>query len=352
MHYTDTYLTVACGEELKTFHGRIERFLADNGLDIDSRIEKFVLALTGVDSQIAACAGLDRNVVKCVCVDKKYRGSDLSLVVGTEIIKQAVRAGYDDLFLYTKERNVKRFTGWGFSSLISTPEGVTFMEYNERKFEDYLNSLKLMKKLGKYIGSVVMNANPFTNGHRYLVEQAAKECDWVHVFMVKEDVSVFPYIDRLTLVKDGLADIKNVIVHGGSNYIVSHATFPQYFIKDKDQVNQQASAVDALMFRQYIAPSLGISVRYVGTEPIDETTRMYNCVLKEYLESPSGTTSPVKLREIKRIEYNGSVISASRVRALMQARNTQDMEALVPQSTYEFIEKRLMNHNNSKEFLL
>lgn len=46
----------------------------------------------------------------------------------------------------------------------------------------------------------MMNANPFTNGHRYLIQQAAAQCDWLHLFLVKEDSSRFPYEDRLDLV--------------------------------------------------------------------------------------------------------------------------------------------------------
>lgn len=105
------------------------------------------------------------------------------------------------------------------------------------------------------------------------------------------------------------------------------------------------------MFRQYIAPALGISVRYVGSEPIDETTSMYNCVLKEYLELSTGSAPPVELREMKRLECCGSVISASRVRALMKSESIRPIEALVPKNTFVFIEKYLMTSQKQKEFL-
>ncbi|EFA28598.1 ABC transporter, ATP-binding protein, partial [Haemophilus influenzae HK1212] len=38
-------------------------------------------------------------------------------------------------------------------------------------------------------GSIVMNANPFTLGHRYLIEQALQQCDHLHLFIVGEDAS-------------------------------------------------------------------------------------------------------------------------------------------------------------------
>ena len=42
------------------------------------------------------------------------------------------------------------------------------------------------------VAAIVMNANPFTLGHQYLVEKAAAENDLVHLFMVSEDASLFP----------------------------------------------------------------------------------------------------------------------------------------------------------------
>ena len=68
-----------------------------------------------------------------------------------------------------------------------------------------------------------MNANPFTFGHQYLVRLAASQCDWLHVFVVREDVSQFSYRDRYALVKAGVAGIPNLTLHHGSEYMVSRA---------------------------------------------------------------------------------------------------------------------------------
>ena len=67
------------------------------------------------------------------------------------------------------------------------------------------------------------------NGHRYLVETASKENDHVYVFVVSEDVSIFSFSERFKLVKAGVADLPNVIVVPGKEYMVSYATFPAYF---------------------------------------------------------------------------------------------------------------------------
>lgn len=347
--FTDAKLRVVNGMDLKFLWLDIERFLLENELKIDRAIKKFVLATSLDDGRIVASAGLDENVIKCVCVDKKYRGTELSLKVGTEIVKQGLEARYDDLFLYTKQENSKKFRGWGFSPLVEISGAVTFMEYNRNRLSDYLENLSRKKKEGGRVGSVVMNANPFTNGHRYLVERACRECDWVHVFLVKEDVSYFSYQDRLNLVREGLCDIANVIIHEGSDYIVSHVTFPQYFLKDDDQVNQQASAVDALMFRQYIGPALGITVRYVGTEPLDKTTRMYNRVLKKYLSESLCVQKSIQLEEIVRIKCDGKVVSASRVRELIKEHQYESVRPLVPCSTFAFIKQNFMSSDKKKD---
>ena len=43
--------------------------------------------------------------------------------------------------------------------------------------------------------------DPFTNGHLYLVEYAARHCDNLYVFVLSEDKSVFPADVRFSLVE-------------------------------------------------------------------------------------------------------------------------------------------------------
>lgn len=107
------------------------------------------------------------------------------------------------------------------------------MENSACRLQRYAKQLSQLRQPGQKIGSIVMNANPFTRGHQYLVRQAAAQCDWLHLFLVKEDNSRFPYEDRLQLVLSGTEDIGQFTVHPGSEYMISRATFPCYFIKDQ-----------------------------------------------------------------------------------------------------------------------
>lgn len=335
----DAQIDVVDGARLESVRPQLEEFLSVNHLKLDRGVDTFVIAYGSDDGRIVGCAGLDRNIVKCVSVDESFRGSGLSVKIGTEVVKFGLSNGYDDFFLYTKYDNARLFRGWGFSPIIEIPEQVSFMEFNPAKLSSYLDDLRLEKKQGSRVGCVVMNANPFTNGHRYLAEQASKECDWVHIFLVKENASLIPYDDRLALVRAGLSDLSNVIVHAGSNYIISRATFPQYFLKNAAEINEQASAVDALIFRKYIAPTLGIDVRYVGTEPLDQTTAMYNRVLMKYLYTYPYDNRPVKLKEIKRLAYGDAIVSATKVRTLLVERRFDEIGKIVPKTTLAYLEK-------------
>lgn len=70
----------------------------------------------------------------------------------------------------------------------------------KRELADYR---KILSKERFCIGSIVMNCNPFTLGHRYLVEEASRQSDLLYIFVVEEDKSDFPFEDRFNMVKAG-----------------------------------------------------------------------------------------------------------------------------------------------------
>lgn len=55
------------------------------------------------------------------------------------------------------------------------------MENEKDGFSKYLKELNRPEKSYSNVASLVINANPFTNGHLYLVEKAARENDLVHL---------------------------------------------------------------------------------------------------------------------------------------------------------------------------
>ncbi len=177
-------------------------------------------------------------------------------------------------------------------------------------------------------GCIVMNCNPFTLGHRYLIEQAAKQVERLYVMVVKEDCSLFAYTERKAMVEQGVADIENVSVIDGSDYAISRATFPTYFLKRLDDAADTQMLLDLDLFRRHIAPALGATVRFVGTEPTDQLTRRYNQLMHEALKD---------VREINRLEKDGNAVSASRVRRAMEEGDMNTIRQLMPPTTLPYI---------------
>ena len=102
---------------------------------------------------------------------------------------------------------------------------------------------------------------------------------------------------------DGLADVVE-----GSDYQISAATFPTYFLKDLSDAAETQMRLDIDLFGRHIAPALGARVRFVGTEPSDPLTARYNALMKELLPKYG-----VDVVEIPRLTLAGaSTSSASR----------------------------------------
>lgn len=207
-------------------------------------------------------------------------------------------------------------------------------------YVDNLKKIKIDNVEGKK-GCIVMNCNPFTLGHRYLIEESAKKCAVLYIFVVEEDQSVFPFKDRIELVKKGTADLKNVIVIPSGNFIISRTTFQAYFQKEeKNDILIDASG-DINIFASKIAPSLGITVRFAGEEPFDNITNQYNATMRRLLPKFG-----IEFNVIPRKKVSGMVISASRVRALLAKKNFEEIRRIVPDTTYQYLYKKYFNSKN------
>lgn len=309
----------------------LKALLAASGLDMESDIQVFVAGRVG--ARLVACAGLAEGVVKCVAIEAEQRGTSLALRLMNELLHLAMERGHAHLFLYTKPSNVALFHGCGFHLLVEVPGQACLMENTPIGVRAYCDRLRPMRHPGASIGSVVLNANPFTFGHLHLVRQALQECDWLHVFVVAEDASAIAYEDRLELVRQGLSGLERLTVHDGSRYLISKATFPSYFIKDACAVEDCSTAMDLLMFRRYLAPALGITHRFVGTEPFCRITRKYNEDMHAWLETAPDAAPAIRVVEMPRCEVGGRPVSASEVRRLLALGDFEAMASLVPETT-------------------
>lgn len=334
----DFEFSVVRAEESAHDIEEVKRLLAANRLELDSQIEVFVLCRA--QGHLIACAGLDHNVIKCVAVEQDFRGESVSLRLGTEIVRQAAARKRFHLFLYSAPHNRELFRGWGFYALVEIPDLVVLMENTPVAIQRYCDTLRAQRRRGQKIGGIVLNANPFTQGHLYLVEQAAAACDWLHVFVVKEDASTFSYADRFGLVAQGVQGISRITLHEGSDYIISRATFPGYFLKDEVVIDHSWASIDLLLFREYIAPALGITHRYVGTEPLDKVTNNYNADMRRWLQDAPSSAPAISVVEVPRTSIDGTPISASAVRRLLAERDFTAIQRLVPSSTLKFLQTK------------
>ncbi|MBR5230885.1 MAG: [Clostridia bacterium] len=311
---------------------QVQLFLKSCGLDYDASIA-FTAALMEED-QIVATGSLDGNTVKCVAVAPSHQGEDLTSRIMTVLVQRASENGVRHLMLYTKPQNRFLFMPLGFHPVIATADCL-LMENKRDGLKQFLSAIPKPQGAGDRVGCIVAHCNPFTLGHRYLIETAAKQCGWVHVFVLSEDKGMFSPEERMQMVKDGCADLKNVLIHPTGPYMVSSATFPDYFIKDKGRVEDIRCEMDIRLFAEHIAPALGITCRYVGTEPNCPVTAGYNARMKKMLPR-----SGIELMEIPRKESKGAPVSASRVRDLIAAKNISQLEELLPPSTLKLIRSK------------
>lgn len=312
----------------------LTRFLDRQGMILDADVE-FAAAVMD-EGEIVAAGGFAGDVLKGLAVDSSRRDQGLmAWIVGRLKTEERLR-DRRRLFIYTQPKNREVFGGLGFVP-IATTATTMLMEDRPRAFQEWVRSVDEFASKRDDISetrrtALVLNANPFTLGHRYLVEQAAASSESVFIFVVDEDLSVFPRDLRIRLVRAGTEDLANVRVVPGGPYIISRSTFPTYFLKESRVINREHAALDAEVFASRIAPALGIVRRMVGEEPLCPVTAAYNQALAERLPR-SGITFEVVARK----ESDREPISASRVRRLAAEERYDELQPLVPRHTLEFL---------------
>lgn len=320
-------------------------FLQSVGLSLEADCECVVCAER--QGKIVGCGAIAGSVLKCIAVSPDLQGEGVSLKLLTELLTLAYEWRRSELFLFTKPENKTLFSGAGFWPVAQADGLAVLMENSSERLARYCRQLALHRQPGKTVGAIVMNANPFTLGHRYLIEQAAARCDWLHLFVVKEDASQFSYTDRWTLIEKGINGLDNVTLHPGSAYVISRATFPGYFLKEQGAIDDCHSRIDLQIFREHLAPALGITHRFVGDEPYCPLTRAYNQRMHEILGATEGKGPPIEVVELPRMEINGVPVSASRVRQRYAERDWRALRDLVPPQTLAFLQLQAAEHRET-----
>jgi [citrate (pro-3S)-lyase] ligase len=340
----------------------LSRFLWPLGLELEADVE--LSAVVEDNGSPIATASIAGDVIKCVGVLPGREGEGAAAKAVSTIMAEAQAKGRRHLFVYTRPGNKAIFENLGFYTLaevkpgsssgspagspaFSRPEGVTLLENDEHAFEAWAARIRRNLPGGKAEGAIVVNCNPFTLGHRYLIEKAATAVasakpaggtedgaagGTLLVLVVAGDRSSFPAVVREKLVRSGTADLGNVVVASGGSYCVSGATFPAYYLKQKSVAAELQASLDATLFASRIAPAFGIRRRFVGTEPYCEVTSAYNRAMAAILPGYG-----VELITIPRKEQQGEAISASRVRAALHDGKLDLAATLVPPTTIAWL---------------
>ncbi len=333
---------------------QVEALLEKEGIHLDKNLD-YTAAMLDDDYNVIATGSCFGNTLRCMAVSSDHQGEALMNDIVSHLIEYQFGRGNYHIFLYTKCNTALFFNSLGFKEIARMEEcNIVFMENKRTGFRDYLENLKKetlaqLKEMdfekakayeaeleneeeasGLRVSAIVMNANPFTLGHRYLVEKAMENCDILHLFMVSEDASLVPFAVRRKLIEEGTADLKGIIYHDSGSYIISSATFPAYFQKGDNAVIKSQAGIDLHVF-EGIAKKLLINSRFVGDEPTSLVTGIYNDIMSEALPKAG-----IECHIVPRKEHDGKAISASAVRKAIHDGELDSIKDLVPETTYKY----------------
>ena len=312
----------------KRANRQIDALLEAEGIRRDGNLD-YTCGMYDEDMNLIATGSCFGNTLRCMAVSSAHQGEGLMNQIVTHLLDVQYQRGNLHIFLYTKCDSAKFFGDLGFYEIVRIDGQIVFMENRRTGFQDYLGQLAKEKEEEKKSAALVMNANPFTLGHQYLVEKAAAENDILHLFIVSEDASLVPFSVRKKLVIEGTAHLKNIRYHDSGPYIISSATFPSYFQKDQEAVIESHALLDLTVFTR-IAQAMNITRRYVGEEPNSLVTGIYNEIMQKKLPE-----NGIECIIVPRLQSEGKAISASTVRQAIKDGNWGALKELVPKTTLD-----------------
>ena len=321
---------------------QLDAFLTPLGFSFDPRAVDYTMILCDAQGAIAGTGSYQGQVLKYVVVAPVHRATNAFSVIVTHLIRLLMKR-HKQIFAFTRPGNTKSFERQGFKEVATAEPLVTLMEFGYRSIQDYRAYLQSRKSIQAIppISAIVVNCNPFTNGHKYLIETAAAQSTIVYLFVVEEDRSVFPFKDRWKLVEEGTRHLANVVMLKGGPYVVSGSIFPGYFLQNEapDLVTRNQAELDVTIFAQHIVPVLGITRRYVGTEPYSPTTQAYNAAMERIL-----TLRAVEVIEIERMsrgadaEGKPNYISATKIRNAIRENSLSSILDFLPPCTLAYLQ--------------
>lgn len=324
---SDTLRTISPADSLA--QAQMDRLLTAEGIRRDGCLD-YSCGIFDEEEELIATGSCFGSTLRCLAVSQAHQGEGLLNRIIGHLMEVQLNRGNSHLFLYTKAGSAKFMADLGFYEIARVGKDLVFMENRRNGFRNYCAALQKKRVEANRIAAIVMNANPFTLGHRHLVQRASEENDVVHLFLLSEEAGPIPHAIRRKLAEEGTAEFPNVMLHESGPYMISSATFPSYFLKDSDTAIRTQAALDLTVFSR-IAQCLGIQRRYVGEEPASHVTALYNEIMAERLPEYG-----MECRIIPRLQTGDKSISASTVRQAIHDNALEDIRSLVPESTYRY----------------
>lgn len=307
----------------------LEEFLKLSNLNYEVDINYSILVYDG--DKVIATASLANSIMKCFAVNKEYSGQNITGLMFHHLVEHLQNRNIHHYFVFTTPENEDIFTSFNMKRIVRTMNTVLL-----EGGDDITHVLQKLKEeysiSDKKKACVIINANPMTNGHLYLIERAKEDYEEVLVFVVSEDISSFPFVDRFSIIKSATKHLEGVTVLPSLSYLVSRITFPKYFLKEDQLIKDEQTLIDVLIYKEYYKKIFNLERRYLGTEPLSANTNKYNKVLKDYLGQ--------SVEIIERINLDNQVISASLIRKLIKANNIKKIKDYVPKATYDFLKSK------------
>ena len=314
----------------KRTQAQMDELLRAEGIRRDKNLD-YSCGVFDEDGALIAAGSSFKNTLRCLAVSSAHRGEGLMNQVVSHLLEKQAERGNSHVFLYTKAKNDRIFRDLGFYEIARVEGELVFMENRRDGFARYLKGLEKTRREGKS-AAVVMNANPFTLGHRSLIERAAAENDALHLFLLSEEAGPIPFAVRKRLVREGVANLPNVILHDSGPYIISSATFPSYFLRDEDAAILAHAKLDLAVFGK-IAAALGVTERWAGEEKSSHVTALYNETMAAELPGMG-----VAFRTIPRLELRGEIVSASSARQAIHDGELEKAAFMLPESSLRYFE--------------
>ena len=326
MFYVDKIIKGSSSEKA------LEEFLLDKEVIYEDVDASYVIRDAG---DIIATVSVKKNLIKFFYIDEAYQGEGLAIELINSALEDIISKGYRTYFVFTKAKNENIFTSLSMD-LIEKTEDVVLLEGGFFKYADWIQNIKKDLDKDEY-SAIVMNANPLTLGHEYLVDKALEDDRDLIIFVLEEDASYFSTKDRYEMVGSHYQDNDRVHVYKSGPYIISRATFPTYFLKKDTDKLKVYTELDAKIFAKRIAKDLNIKKRYFGTEPIDKVTEKYNEMMKKILFEYG-----VESEFIERKKINDEYISASKLREGIET-DFESIKKYLSQDVYEYLKERCLH---------